>query len=152
MLKSSIATRKFRSRVLSFIKNMKKGKYYSIFRGIWDLEYRRQINRMLDLTCEKELVLCHGAVPFGYIIPGHKVNYPKWVDHLTKQIHSRGWKSLEPIKVIWDPFLAKWRVVDGNHRYYALNKSLPPYIKIPVLILRPKDEVLREQSGLYDLA
>lgn len=126
-----------KAQVRSFFKNVKKGKYYSIFRGVWDSKYRADIHHMLVLTCSQDLVLGHGSVPLHSIVHGHAINYPEWVEHLAYHINIYGWKKLEPIKVIWDSSKNKWLVVDGNHRLAALKKTLPGYMSIPVFILRP---------------
>lgn len=134
--------------VRSFIKNIKKGKFKAIFRGIWDPEYRAQINHMVRLTTRADMILCHDHVSIRSIVPGHAINYPDWVDTLCEQIRSHGWKSIEPIKVIWDPDQGKWLVVDGNHRFEALKRSLPPYVKIPVRVLM-EAEYSRSFSTVY---
>lgn len=129
----------FQQIVRSLYRNLAKGKFYAIFRVFWDKEYRAEIQHMRMLTRQYDLVLGHGSIPLRAIVRGHKINYPNWVNHLVDQINTRGWKKLEPIKVIWDKSKFKWLVVDGNHRLEAMKRTLPSSMKIPVFILRPSD-------------
>lgn len=127
----------FQQLTRSFYRNLAKGKFYAIFRVLWDSEYRSQINYMLSVCRQHDLILSHGQVALGDIVAGHKINYPKWVNHLVHKINTVGWKKLEPIKVIWDKNQNKWLVVDGNHRLEAFKRTLPKSTRMPVFILQP---------------
>lgn len=140
----------FQQSVRSLYRNLKKGKFYAIFRVLWDSQYRQQIQYMRSLTRNLDLVLSHGSVPLTSIVSGHEINYPGWVKHLVNKINTQGWKKIEPIKVIWDESQSKWFVVDGNHRLEAFRRTLPKYTKIPVFILRPTEKSLVEyQNDVY---
>lgn len=132
----------------SFLRNVRKRKYYSMFRFFWDSKYRSQVNHMVSLVTRGDVVIGHGCIPLRFIVQSHDINYPEWVKTLETQIRTRGYKSLEPIKIIWDHSKDKWLIVDGNHRLVAMKKCLSPTMKIPVLILRLQNDGL-SQNGQF---
>lgn len=125
----------------SLMKNVAKRKWKSIFRGLWDKQYRDDVRYMLQVVRERPVVLKESEVPLSLIKHSHSINYPKWVNILRTQIRRKGYLSLEPIKIIWDDVDLKYLVVDGNHRFAALTKELSPYHKIPVKVLVPKEPI-----------
>lgn len=127
--------------IRSLMKNVAKRKWKSIFRGLWDKQYREDIKYMLSLVRERPLELKDGEVQLSLIKHSHDINYLSWVILLRIQIREKGYLSLEPIKVIWDDIDMKYLVVDGNHRFAALKRELSPYHKIPVKVLVPKEPI-----------
>lgn len=125
-------------RIKSIIKNLKKGKIKSFLRFVYDSKYRNDINYMLETVRQHKGLRCiNHQASLREIVQGHEINYPEWVDTLVDNIRINGYMNLEPIKVIWDPKIGKFLIVDGNHRFIALRKSLYPFQVVNVKLLVP---------------
>lgn len=119
------------------MKNVKKKKFKAMFRTLFDREYRRQIQHMINTVKARPVDCVDSNLRLLDIEYGHSINYPEWVVSLQKQIRNQGYMSLEPVKVIWDPTKDKYLIVDGNHRLAALNRELSAHQRIPVKLLIP---------------
>lgn len=124
----------------SIIKSFKHKKFKAIFRFFYDSKYRFQIQRLYSLTSDQPLKMVTGQLPIYNIKPGHDINYPEWVKILINRIETQGYKTLDPVKVIWNESMNSYMIVDGNHRFEALRSTLSKYQTIEVNMLVPKGE------------
>lgn len=127
-------------RFFSIVKNLRKGKFHSLFRRYHDKKYRADIKHLWKITEEYELEVTAKYMPLGMINHSHDINYPQWVEKLVGDIRTMGVDSLEPIKVIYDRFNQRWIVVDGNHRLAAMRRVFRtwPQKMVEVKVLHPK--------------
>jgi hypothetical protein len=99
----------------SFYKNViLKRKFKSFFMILTDKEFRAQLNHLHFLTkdCVNQRL---EDIDSDQIVYGHKIVYPEYEEYLCQQ-HPL---SLQPIRVVLDSSVDKYRVVDGNHRLKA---------------------------------
>lgn len=124
-------------KIRSVLKNIKKGKFKALVRYFYDQSYRSDVDYMLTLVRKEPVEVVDRLISLDEIVSGHSINYPEWVFVLRQEIREYGYKSIPPIKVIYDESKKKYLIVDGNHRFAALKRELGSLQRIKVQLLTP---------------
>lgn len=100
-----------------------KRKFKSYWLYLTDNEYKRDIDYLYEITKHKR-DWKRAVVPFGQLVPSHKVVYPEYVATIPK---GSDWPVLNVTKD--GP---GYRIIDGNHRFEAMKAWTDPNQLIPV--------------------
>lgn len=105
--------------IVVFIAELCKGKLKPIITYCIDPAFRREVEALRPLIGYR-LGRHHTVViPFGAIVPTHKVHYPEYVAELTTDLYFG--RAIPPIMVTKSD--GKYKVINGNHRWNAMKAS-----------------------------